>query len=303
MSAPDVIKVPASTANLGPGFDSIGLAFNLYLTLEVERAEKWSFEHTSEILQGLPTDESHLVYQVAKKTADLHGGDLPPLKVRMHSDIPLARGLGSSAAAIAAGIELADIYANLGLTNKEKLQIGNSYEGHPDNIGASIYGGMVVGVSFGETAEIVHLPAPDMDLIVTVPRYELKTEEARSALPDSYTRQQAVEASAVSNVLIAALATENYSLAGEMMERDVFHEQYRAHLIKEFEDARVLAKETGAFATVISGAGPTILTFTPKGKAQVIAECLQERFDDCDVLQLEIDSNGVQKKIKNKSFG
>jgi len=294
MSAPVTMKVPASTANLGPGFDSLGLAFNLYLTLHITPATKWSFEHRSEILSDLPNDENHLVYQVAKKTADTYGAHLPPLHIVMESEIPLARGLGSSAAAIAAGIEIADRYANLQLSKEEKLKIGNQFEGHPDNIGASIFGGMVAGVSFGEEAEIVHLPAPEMDLIVIIPPYELKTEDARRVLPDSFTRAEAVEASAISNVLLAALSVKDYQLAGEMMEKDLFHEPYRTALIKEFQDARKLAKEAGAYATVISGAGPTILTFAPQGKAQEIAEIFKNCFSDSDVKQLAIDKNGIQ---------
>ncbi|WP_338754608.1 homoserine kinase [Bacillus sp. FJAT-52991] len=293
-AAPVTMKVPASTANLGPGFDSLGLAFNLYLTLHITPADTWSFEHRSDILAELPNDESHLVYQVAKKTADMYGSDLPPLHIVMESEIPLARGLGSSAAAIAAGIEIADRYANLQLSKEEKLTIGNQFEGHPDNIGASIFGGMVAGVSFDETAEIVHLPAPEMDLVVIIPPYELKTEDARRVLPDSFTRAQAVEASAVSNVLLAALSVKNYPLAGQMMEKDLFHEPYRTALIKEFKDAKKLAKEVGVYATVISGAGPTILTFAPVGKGEKVADIFRQSFKDCNIQQLEIEKNGIQ---------
>ncbi|OZI11070.1 homoserine kinase [Bacillaceae bacterium SAS-127] len=292
--APVTMKVPASTANLGPGFDSLGLAFNLYLTLHITPAESWSFEHRSDILAGLPNDESHLVYQVAKQTADIYGATVPPLHIVMESEIPLARGLGSSAAAIAAGIELADRYANLQLSKEEKLKIGNRFEGHPDNIGASIFGGMVAGVSFNGEAEIVHLPAPEMELVVIIPPYELKTEDARRVLPDSFTRTQAVEASAVANVLLAALSVKNYPLAGQMMEKDLFHEPYRTVLIKEFTDARKLAKEAGAYATVISGAGPTILTFAPVGKGEKIVDIFRQAFQDCDIQQLQIEKNGVQ---------
>ncbi|WP_100402699.1 homoserine kinase [Bacillus sp. FJAT-42315] len=292
--APVTMKVPASTANLGPGFDSLGLAFNLYLTLHITPSETWSFEHRSDILAGLPNDESHLVYQVAKQTADTYGATLPPLHIVMESEIPLARGLGSSAAAIAAGIEIADRYANLQLSKEEKLKIGNRFEGHPDNIGASIFGGMVAGVSFNEEAEIVHLPAPEMDLVVIIPPYELKTEDARRVLPDSFTRTQAVEASAVANVLLAALFVKNYPLAGQMMEKDLFHEPYRTVLIKEFPDARKLAGEAGAYATVISGAGPTILTFAPVGKGEQIAGIFGQAFQHCDIQQLQIEKHGVQ---------
>ncbi|KAB7706265.1 homoserine kinase [Bacillus aerolatus] len=296
MSAPVIMKVPASTANLGPGFDSLGLAFNLYLTLEITPASAWHFENRSPMLAGLPNDETHLVYQVAKKTADTYGGVLPPLHIVMDSEIPLARGLGSSAAAIAAGIELADRYAGLQLSDEQKLTIGNDFEGHPDNIGASLFGGMVAGVSFGEEAEIVQLPDPEVDLVVIIPSYEVKTEDARNVLPEKFSRQQAVEASAVANVLLAALSVGNYELAGKMMEKDQFHEPYRLELIKELPEARKLAKAAGAYATVISGAGPTILTFAPKGKGADVASVFRDQFTHCDVKQLAIHTGKIEYK-------
>ncbi|WP_100331226.1 homoserine kinase [Bacillus xiapuensis] len=294
MSAPVTLKVPASTANLGPGFDSLGLALNLYLTLHISPADRWTFEHRSELLAQLPADENHLIYQAAKKTADAYGAELAPLQIVMESEIPLARGLGSSAAAIAAGIEIADRYAGLQLSKEEKLKIGNQLEGHPDNIGAALFGGMVAGVSFGEEAEIVQLPAPEMDLIALIPPYELKTEEARKALPASFSRAKAAEASAVSNVLLAALSVKNYSLAGKMMESDLFHEPYRAALIDEFAPARSLANQLDAYATVISGAGPTILTFAPEGHGERISAAFAERFPHCTGKVLSIDCHGIR---------
>lgn len=286
------LKVPASTANLGPGFDSIGLAFNLYLTVDVKQAEEWAFSHESDLLAGLPEDDRHLIAVVAKETAALRGVEMTPVEAVLKSEIPLARGLGSSAAAIAAGIEIADRFANLGLTDKEKLNIGDQFEGHPDNIGASLFGGMVCGVSLGEHAELLTLPAPDVDLVALVPPYELKTEDARNALPDSFSRKEAVLASAVSNMLVAAFMQHDYETAGRMMERDVFHEPYRAELIKEFHPARTLAKSLGAYATVISGAGPTVLTLAPRGKGESIAAAFREQFSDCEVLQLNVEANG-----------
>ncbi|MET1032131.1 homoserine kinase [Domibacillus tundrae] len=286
------LKVPASTANLGPGFDSIGLAFSLYLTVDVKRAEEWAFSHESALLAGLPEDDRHLIAIVAKKTASLRGIEMPPIEAVLKSDIPLARGLGSSAAAIAAGIEIADRFADLKLTDEEKLNIGDQFEGHPDNIGASLFGGMVCGVSLGETAELLTLPTPEVDLIAIVPPYELKTEDARNVLPDSFDRKDAVLGSAVSNMLVAAFMQHDYETAGRMMERDVFHEPYRAALIKEFLLARELAHTYGAYATVISGAGPTVLTLAPRGKGEVIAAAYRDQFTDCDVLQLNVESNG-----------
>ena len=118
-----IIKVPASTANLGPGFDSVGMALNLYLTLEVEKAEKWEVIPLTEEMAVFPNDESNFIIQMAFKTAEKYDKVLPPARVKVNSEIPLARGLGSSATAIVAGIELADSMGGLQLTKEQKLEI------------------------------------------------------------------------------------------------------------------------------------------------------------------------------------
>lgn len=140
-----IIKVPASSANLGPGFDSVGIAVDLFLTLEVEPNESWEFTTSNDELKQFPTNQEHFICKVAQKVAEKFGKTLTPCKVVMESQIPLARGLGSSAAAIIAGIELADLTGNLGLSKQQKLLFATQFEGHPDNVGASLYGGLVVG--------------------------------------------------------------------------------------------------------------------------------------------------------------
>lgn len=137
-----MIKVPASTANLGPGFDSMGLALDLYLTLEIEKSKEWHCYSTCEELKDFSTGKDNFIVQVALKTAAHYGVELPPCKIKVDSNIPLARGLGSSASAIVAGIELADTVGGLQLTKHEKLLHATEWEGHPDNVGASIYGGL-----------------------------------------------------------------------------------------------------------------------------------------------------------------
>src|SRR5690554_6411272 len=137
-----MIKVPATTANIGAGFDSIGIALNLYLTLKVKLSDKLEFVHLSEHLNDLPTDESNFIYQIAKKTADRYQVDvLPPCRIEVTSDIPFARGLGSSATAIVAGIELANQLLQLNLTADEKVLLATEIEGHPDNVAPAVLGG------------------------------------------------------------------------------------------------------------------------------------------------------------------
>ena len=141
------LKVPASTANLGVGFDSIGLALNKFLYVDAKLSDdnEWHFHHKGDNLNGLPTDRNHLIYQVVQfleKKFDVH---VPPLSVTMRSEIPLARGLGSSASALVAGIYLADFFGHLQLSEFEMVEAATEIEGHPDNVAPVIYGGMIAG--------------------------------------------------------------------------------------------------------------------------------------------------------------
>ncbi|MEN1968096.1 homoserine kinase [Lentibacillus sp. N15] len=291
------ITVPASSANIGPCFDSAGLALNRYLTLDVMEHDKWEFEHHSHLLPSSTNHEDHFIYQIAKQTANIYQKKLPACKVLVDSQIPLARGLGSSASAILAGIELANQLCDLRLSEQEKLDTGTIIEGHPDNIAAALFGGVVLSLKNDEEeTTYFRLPSLNLDLIVYIPNFELKTKAARNALPKSYTRQEAAHASGISNLMIAALISGDYILAGKMMEQDIFHEPYRASLISNYQMIREHAKKFGAYGTVISGAGPTLISFVPKGKGRTIVEQVHALFLDYQVSALALDLNGVQVK-------
>ncbi|MFC3886698.1 homoserine kinase [Bacillus songklensis] len=297
-----IITVPASSANLGPGFDSVGIALSRYLSLKVELAEKWEFIPKTKDVEEIPTNEENLMYQVAAQVAEKYEVPLPPAKVEVESDIPLTRGLGSSASAIVAGIELANELCGLQLTIEEKLRTASLIEGHPDNVGPSLYGGLIIGNHHEKSTQVVHLSDIDLEIVAVIPRYELRTSEARSVLPKELSYRTAVEASAVSNVLVAALMSRNWQLAGEMMERDLFHEPYRASLVPELEVVRLEAKKKGALGTALSGAGPTILCLAQKGTGKDIAGHLQHLLPSCDVSLLHVDQHGVQttrETVKN----
>ncbi|MCZ0756334.1 homoserine kinase [Anoxybacillus sp. J5B_2022] len=286
------IVVPASTANLGPGFDSLGLAVSRYLVLEVRRAEQWVFTPCSPEVRTIPNGTDNLIFQVADRVAKTYGRTLPPCAVDVYSDIPFTRGLGSSAAAVVAGIELANELAGLSLTIEEKARLASCYEGHPDNVGASLYGGLVIGCHRQEETTIIHVPNIELDLVAVIPSYELETKKARGVLPDSFSREIAVEASAVSNVLVAALLTKNWRLAGKMMDGDVLHQPYRKSLIPELTNVQALAKEYGAFGVALSGAGPTVLCFAEQGKGEWLKEKLTPHFPHCAVECLAVEQSG-----------
>ncbi|MBD1380826.1 homoserine kinase [Metabacillus arenae] len=294
MTEGDMLKitVPGSTANLGPGFDSIGLALNCYLTMTVSPNKQWEFVAESEMVKDIPSGKENLVYQVAKFTADKYKAELPPCKVYVWSDIPLARGLGSSAAAVIGGIELANQLAGLNLSDDEKVRLSSEYEGHPDNVGASLLGGLVIGLHQEDETELVHIPNLDVDVIAIIPSYEVFTKDARDVLPGAMPYSKAVEASAVSNLLVAALLTKNWGLVGKMMSRDLFHQPYRQSLVPELAEAEKIARAEGAYGVALSGAGPTILCLTRKENSEQLAKTFADAFPECEVKNLGIAEKG-----------
>ncbi|MEC5300240.1 MULTISPECIES: homoserine kinase [Staphylococcus] len=295
------LKIPASTANLGVGFDSIGMALNKFLYLDVKISDNgyWSFNHIGPNVEGLPTDNSHYIYQIAQKVAHKYNVVLPSLEVEMRSEIPLARGLGSSASALVGALYIANYFGDIELSKYELLQLATEFEGHPDNVAPTIYGGLVLGYYNPETkvTDVSYIDTPKVDIIITVPSYELRTIDSRNALPDTFSHKKAVQNSAISNTMISALIQHNYVLAGKMMEQDGFHEPYRQDLIPEFQAIKGLAKQYLAYATVISGAGPTVLTMIgPERSGELVRE-LKRTFENCRSELVTINETGVELKV------
>ncbi|HLR63786.1 MAG TPA: homoserine kinase [Lentibacillus sp.] len=295
------IRVPASSANIGPGFDSMGLALNIYLTLDISPSDKWEVEQHPQHLPELANAEEHFIVQIARDIAARWNEVLPACKMAVYSDIPLARGLGSSASAIVAGIELADKVCDLALSSEQKLELATEIEGHPDNIAPTLMGGFVISTITSGEIDWIQLPMPEADVVVYIPDEGLMTKAARKVLPETYKRETATSASALSNVLIGALASSDFELAGKMMERDLFHEPYRAELIPGYEDIKREAKESGAYGTVISGSGPTMISFAPKGNGQSIASHVGSLMPDHNAAVLEIDYDGAVTDSKSES--
>ena len=291
---PFTISVPASTANLGPGFDSIGMAVDRYLTLHVSSHDSWMFQADSANLEGIPADKSNLIYTSAAWIADEYGRNLPEgAFVRMKSTIPLSRGFGSSASAIVAGIELADHLLCLRLSDDTKARWASLHEGHPDNVGPSVYGGLIIGSHRDDATDIVHAGVPDLELVAVIPAYQLSTKASRGTLPESMTRAEAVEASSVSNMLTAAILTGDWKLAGKMMKRDRFHRPHRINYIPEWIKAEETAEDLPIYGATLSGAGPVILYFVPTGQSTDVINALRGIFPEHEIAELHIDTEGV----------
>ncbi|MBO0466540.1 homoserine kinase [Enterococcus plantarum] len=283
------IRIPATSANLGPGFDSCGIAVSQYLHIEVlENTKEWKILHS--LGTDIPTDETNLLIQTALKLAP----ELSPKVLKMTSDIPLARGLGSSSSVIVGGIELANRLGNLNLSQKDKLQIATEIEGHPDNVAPAIYGDFVVASYIdGEVHSVKH-HFPMCDVIAYIPDVQLLTAESRSVLPSSIPYKEAVQASSIANVMIAAILNGNLPLAGIMMEKDRWHEPYRKKLVPHLDEIRALGHKIGAYGAFLSGAGPTVLILSPEEKTDQMVQELEKLPLSATINVLSVDKEGIQ---------
>ena len=287
------IIVPATSANVGPGFDSVGVAVTKYLEIQVcEEREEWMIEH--QLGKWIPRDERNLLLKIALQIAP----DIQPRRLKMVSDIPLARGLGSSSSVIVAGIELANQLGNLKLSDHDKLQLATKIEGHPDNVAPAIYGNLVIASSVEDQVSAVVAPFPECAFLAYIPNYELRTRDSRGVLPKKLSYKEAVAASSIANVAIAALLTGDMVKAGQAIENDLFHERYRQELVREFASIKKVAKRNGAYATYLSGAGPTVMVLAdldkmPKIKAELEKQPFKGKLHD-----LQVDTQGVRVEEK-----
>lgn len=287
------IRVPATSANLGPGFDSCGIALSMYLFIEVIKpSERWEIIH--DLGEGVPTDETNLMIETALSLVP----DLAPQQIKMTSDVPLARGLGSSSSVIVAGIELANRLAQLNLSQQEKVAIATRIEGHPDNVAPAICGDFVVACYFKEKqsddVSFVKHYFPEGDIIAFIPNQELLTVDSRGALPESFSYREAVEASGIANVMIGALIKGDLPLAAKMMQEDRWHERYRQKFVPHLPKIRQICAKKGAYGCFLSGAGPTVLVLSPSDKTADVIQELKKLDSTAQIEQLTIDREGIQ---------
>ena len=288
------VTVPASTANLGPGFDSIGLALDLHMVVQVSTSNTWLVEYKDKAYQQLAAGSENLIVSTAQAVADQYNQSLPAAKLTIDTEIPLSRGLGSSASAIAAGIEIADHLMKLQLSIKEKLLIGTKMEGHPDNVSASLVGGLTISTFDKEEVEMIHVPEVEIGVVILVPPTEFLTTESRNLLPENLTHQTATSGSASGNVLAAALVKGDWETAGRMMQKDVFHEPYRKSRFPDFEEIQKSCLTLDVFGMAISGAGPSLFIAVKKGQETRVAKKLAAQFPLYESLVTKPSATGIK---------
>lgn len=283
------IIVPATSANLGPGFDSLGIALNSFLVVEtLEPANEWRVDHP--FGAKVPSNQYNLVVRTALAIKP----DLAPQHLKVTSNIPLARGLGSSSSAIVAGLILANELGAMGLDQTMLLQLATRLEGHPDNVAPAILGDFSVATYDEDWCDAVKMDFPKLDFVAYIPDKELRTKESREALPSKLDYPKAIHTGSVGNVYIAAIASKNIELMGRMMIRDEFHEPYRLKLVPELEEIRQVLQHTAHVGTYLSGAGPTVMTVTQKQETDQVVARLQTHFSTGEVRVMHIDRLGAR---------
>ncbi|HTR34554.1 MAG TPA: homoserine kinase [Bryobacteraceae bacterium] len=263
------VRVPASSANLGPGFDALGLALGVYLTCRFERAVQLSIRVRGRDAEKISTGSDNLIWQTALAVAADVGDKLPPIALEIENDIPLGKGLGSSAAALTAGVVIADHLLGLHWKPHRILDEAARIEGHPDNVAAAVLGSIVASATdAGGSVRAVRIEVPESyGVAVVVPDFVLPTSESRNVLPQSYSKQDAVFNVQRSALLVAALATGTTSAFPAAFE-DRLHQPYRYALVPGLEEI-VKLRAPGLLGCALSGAGPSILVFYERGSEQV----------------------------------
>lgn len=298
------VRVPATSANLGPGFDAFGIACTLYneTTLTLTRAPGLEITARGEGAAHIPSDERNIVWKSVRYLLDRANRDdeFRGAKIHMSNRIPLSRGLGSSATAIVAGLKAANALLGNPFNRNELLQFATDIEGHPDNVAPAIYGGFTVNtVTNGVVDCFSFLPRIFMRFVVMVPNFYLSTKAARQVLPTEIPMKDAIFNISHAGMMAAALARGAEKFLDHAFE-DALHQKYRAELIPGMFDVFAAAKRAGAYGAALSGAGSCLIAFVPERKRCIdaVADAMRDAFRAHDVqarpLFLRLDTKGAR---------
>ena len=269
MTPATTLRVPGSSANLGPGFDSLGIALNVHLTCRFSPAQQLTIRCNGRDASLISCEEDNLIWQTALTVAKRVRGTLPPIDLELTNDIPLGKGLGSSAAAITAGVVIGARLLDLDWKPGRILDEAARLEGHPDNVAASVLGSVVVSaIEPGGITRAIRLDMPEnFKVAVVVPNFVLPTKEARAVLPENYSRADATFNIQRTALLTAALATGDASVFPAALD-DRLHQPFRAKLVPGLAGILRL-RAPGLLGCTLSGAGPGVLVFYERGYESV----------------------------------
>lgn len=288
------VSIPASSANLGPGFDVLGLSLNLRNTVSLRAAERDTVTITGEGSQRLARGRHNMVVRSIDRFYEHIGAARPALEVGMSNIVPLSRGLGSSSAAIVGGLWAANLFSGAGLSKEELFPLAVELEGHPDNVAAALFGGLTIAYKSKAGYGALSLkPAERLRAVLLIPSFKLSTAVARKALPESVSYPDAVF-NISRACLLVTLLTGDFDAESRLAFEDRLHQPYRAGLIENFDDILDECYAAGAMGAALSGAGPTIIAFADENTVARVETTLSERFSPrYQVLSLEIDLEGA----------
>ncbi len=294
------VQVPASSANIGPGFDILGLALKLYNTVEMKEMDndKLVIEYSGEGSEHIVCDESNLIYQGLKKFYDYVDQPCPGFHIKIANDIPLMGGLGSSSSAIVSGIVAANEHTSAKLSKHELLKLAVELDGHPDNVTPALFGGFTFSYQEAdESADVIQLKFPgDLKIIAVTPNYHVSTHETRKEMPKKYPIKTVIKNTSNLYRLIKAFEEGELSRLATLLE-DEIHQPYRFALVPGLKKAYENAYYNGAIGAYISGSGPTLAVIA-KGNYELIAQGVVDEFQKekltAKVRVLEVDFNGAK---------
>lgn len=290
MNSRSRIRVPASTGNLGSGFDALSLALAVYLDVEIDPSgeSKPRVASSGVDFEKMPAGADNLIVQVMDRVAERRGRRLGAALLRATNQIPLCRGMGSSSAAIVAGISCYEMLSGESLSDDEIFDCAFEFEPHPDNLAAALHGGLTISAVSADGRAVVSslVVADGVRPVLVIPEFELSTQKARSVLPDTYSRADAVFNVQRSALVVGALVQGRWDLLAEAM-KDRIHQPYRAPLIPGLEQALALRAD-GLMATALSGAGPTVLALARPAAAETVGAAIARVFED----------HGVRSSVK-----
>lgn len=265
------VRIPGTTANCGPGFDTIGVACSIYneLELTLHDREEIRIEVSGEGSSAIPKDDRNLVYKAVQLVLNRIGVHYPGIFLRMNNSIPLASGLGSSAAAIVGGLVGANAITGEQLSQQDILDMATAMEGHPDNVAPAIFGGITISAIHDKVARYLRfLPPRKLDMIVAIPQFSLSTKISRQVLPREVPFGDAVFNISRTALLVGALCQGKFELLQCALD-DRIHQPYRQPLIPGMQDVCQAAVKSGAFGAVISGAGPCLMAFSDENSDEI----------------------------------
>jgi homoserine kinase len=291
------VRVPATSANLGPGYDAVGLALSLSMRISLDRAPYPIVEVHGTGSDLIPRGTDHPAYRAAHFVAELVGEYDAHFHLVQENAIPPARGLGGSAAALVGGAVAANDLLGRSMAAPDLLNLVCELDGHPDNAAPALLGGLVIGTLTPEGISAVRLEPKGLKAVVAVPDFIVSTTAARRALPEKVSHKDASFNVGRAGLLLGALATGEYELLRVAMQ-DRLHQPYRSHLVPGLEDVIEAALENGAYGACLSGSGPTVLAFAPGEHARAVARAMQAAFEKQKVCArawaLDVDLSGAR---------